>query len=292
MMQAASRIFIGSSTESLEAARAVQAKLSQRYAVTVWDTAFLAGKVLIDGILESLKTNDFGVFLFGPDDRIVYRGKIEVLARPNVIFELGAFMGGLGRERSLFAWVNPSRRKMNRHNIADLAGILRLSDIRKDGRNWDASATAKDIARVVDELGPALRSSYDEVADLRASLDDRLLKGTKTSYWLGDLVASSARKRGKRWTKNSYPSELLDFLRPGLTAKIVDDAYWWLVVLGVFRFSSIEAFTDDKSWSWNHSLPYVEFSERGVALLNQYRSPNAAPKKRPSKKRIRKQTRR
>lgn len=49
---------------------------------------------------------------------------------------------------------------------------------------------------------------------------------------------------------------------------IANEVYWWLVVLGILRFKDIEAFTGEYSWHWTSSVEYVEWSGRGVALLN------------------------
>ena len=42
---------------------------------------------------------DFALFVFGPDDKISHRHDDYMVPRDNVIFEMGLFIGRLGRER-------------------------------------------------------------------------------------------------------------------------------------------------------------------------------------------------
>lgn len=94
-------IFIGSSSEALDFPRAVQEQLSSDAEVTIWnELPFLPGQFTIETLLNSLKRFDFAVFVFSPDDKVTSRGSISNAARDNVVFELGLFMGRLGRERA------------------------------------------------------------------------------------------------------------------------------------------------------------------------------------------------
>jgi predicted nucleotide-binding protein len=115
------KIFVGSSSESLPFARAVQSNLQPRdAAVTVWPLlVFAPGDVAIDSLIEQVHSCDFGVFICTPDDLATIRRKKCKIVRDNVIFELGLFMGRLGRKRS-FMFV-PSGVKL--HLPRDLDGV-------------------------------------------------------------------------------------------------------------------------------------------------------------------------
>ncbi len=63
----------------------------------------------------------------------------------------------------------------------------------------------------------------------------------------------------------------METIRKATNTYVADDAYWWLVVYGVFMFEGVDYFTSNKSWHWTESIGYVSLSERGVALLNEYR---------------------
>ncbi len=93
-------LFVGSSIESLETAYGIQENLEHDAEVTVWTQGiFDLSKYALDSLVDNLEKADFGVFVFAPDDVIKIRGKEFLTARDNVIFELGLFIGHLGKER-------------------------------------------------------------------------------------------------------------------------------------------------------------------------------------------------
>ena len=93
-------VFIGSSRESLPVAEVVRDGFPQPQTRPVlWTNGiFRPGDVTIDTLISHARAADFAVLVFGPDDRVVSRGKAAKAPRDNVIFELGLFMGPLGRE--------------------------------------------------------------------------------------------------------------------------------------------------------------------------------------------------
>src|SRR3712207_8184060 len=95
------RVFIGSSSEGLEVAEAIQKSLSQHADAIPWNQGVfrLTGGTL-DTLIKATDEFDFGVFIFTPDDLVEMRGVKYLVARDNVVFELGLFVGRLGRERN------------------------------------------------------------------------------------------------------------------------------------------------------------------------------------------------
>lgn len=95
------RVFIGSTTEHLALARAIQGLLPADMQSTVWDQrVFTMGNYLVDALLAQLRASDFGVFVLANADVATVRGKRYAVPRDNVIFELGMFTGQLGRLRT------------------------------------------------------------------------------------------------------------------------------------------------------------------------------------------------
>lgn len=98
-----SRIFIGSSVEGLGIAYAIQQNLLHDAETTVWDQGvFELSSTTIESLTKTLSGADFGVFVFSPDDILKIRGKETSSVRDNVLFEMGLFIGRLGRERVFF----------------------------------------------------------------------------------------------------------------------------------------------------------------------------------------------
>jgi predicted nucleotide-binding protein len=115
------RVFIGSSVEGLEVARCIQAELAYDYAVEIWNqgTVFGLGDSTLEALERAVRNYDIGVFVFTPDDELLIRDENKPVARDNVIFELGLFIGKLTRFRAFI--VRPGG-----NNIAlpsDLHGI-------------------------------------------------------------------------------------------------------------------------------------------------------------------------
>lgn len=98
-MEKTIRIFVGSSKEHLDYAKAVQINLHKDYEMTVWDQRpHVPSQHILDSLLEELDRVQFGIFVLAPDDFLTIRGERKKAPRDNVIFELGLFIGRLGRD--------------------------------------------------------------------------------------------------------------------------------------------------------------------------------------------------
>jgi Predicted nucleotide-binding protein containing TIR -like domain len=118
-------VFIGSSTENNMNALALQNGLWTHAQVKVWNQGvFKMNRGYLESLLNELAESDFGVFVFSPDDLLKIRGKDYTAVRDNVLFELGLFMGKLGRDRAFF--VVPANEKGLRLP-SDLLGVASIS---------------------------------------------------------------------------------------------------------------------------------------------------------------------
>jgi Predicted nucleotide-binding protein containing TIR-like domain len=116
-------LFIGSSSEGLPVAYALQAELDQLCEPLVWSqSAFEATGTTIGSLLETAQTSDFAALVLTPDDSVVTRNSPVSVARDNVVFELGLFLGSLGPRRVFI--IRP--RDLSLTLPSDLAGVTLL----------------------------------------------------------------------------------------------------------------------------------------------------------------------
>ena len=96
-------VFVGSSVESINIAYAVQEELTYDADITVWSQGiFKLSSTTLDDLLENLDKSDFAIFIFSPDDVVKIGGQEFLSTRDNVVFELGLFIGRLGKQRNFF----------------------------------------------------------------------------------------------------------------------------------------------------------------------------------------------
>lgn len=95
------KVFIGCSVEGLQYAKIIQLQLERSVDSTIWHQGVFG---LSSGTLETLVAKvsefDYAILVLSADDIIEKRGQVHMSPRDNVMFELGLFMGGLGRENT------------------------------------------------------------------------------------------------------------------------------------------------------------------------------------------------
>jgi hypothetical protein len=134
-------LFIGSSSEKLLYAYALQDQLKSNANVKLWNQGvFELNTSYLDSLIVELKDADFGVFLFLPDDLVNLRAESLESVRDNVLFEFGLFMGKLGKERAFFVMPDASG---NLRLPSDLLGISTVT--------FDANEANEEMA-----LGPVV----------------------------------------------------------------------------------------------------------------------------------------
>ena len=139
-------LFIVSSSEGLEFARAVRASLEAEAEITVWDEGgFQLGQTSVESLSLSLSRFDIAVLVLTPDDAVQSRSVEFLGPRDNVIFELGLFMGKLGRDRTFILHQALGGLKIP----SDLAGVTTAQYHwpRSDNNARAAVATACDMVR-------------------------------------------------------------------------------------------------------------------------------------------------
>ncbi|MGO0061918.1 TIR domain-containing protein [Brevibacillus fluminis] len=129
-------VFIGSSREAIEYARAVHESLSRVAQVTPWYAAFGANSYTMEALEQQLDLSDFGIFVFAADDVALHRGNYVFITRDNTLFEMGLFWGKLRRSR-VFAIIPQNVRERDDlikeetikdfHILSDLQGMTLLT---------------------------------------------------------------------------------------------------------------------------------------------------------------------
>ena len=146
-------LFIASSVEGLTVAEAINANLDHDTHPTLWRAGtFKLGSGALEDLVKKSSTIDFAVFVFTPDDIVTIRKQEIAVARDNVVFELGLFIGALGKERCYV--VKP--RGVEMHLPSDLLGITTADYVadRPDGDIASAlNSACKEIKDQIKALG-------------------------------------------------------------------------------------------------------------------------------------------
>lgn len=94
------RIFIGSSSESLDVAESLQSLFDREFEPTVWTQGvFGLNESGLESLVHALDAFDFACFVVRKEDLTFKRRVVHSVPRDNVILEIGLFLGALGRER-------------------------------------------------------------------------------------------------------------------------------------------------------------------------------------------------
>lgn len=118
------RVFIISSVEALPIARAIQEAFEyDPFTCTVWtDGTFRVTSYTVEALEAQIENSDFAIAIAHGDDTASTRGQAWPVPRDNVIFELGMFMGRLGRSRAILMEPREEQVKLP----SDLAGIVTI----------------------------------------------------------------------------------------------------------------------------------------------------------------------
>ena len=148
-------VFVGGSIESLPAAKAIQNNLQYAARVTLWPQGiFELTHTVLEDLLVAAERCDFAVFLLSPDDFTRSRGSEEPSPRDNTIFELGLFIGLLGRDRVFLVRPRDASVKLP----TDLLGLTEANYLPPPDDRWESA------------LGPATNRIEVAIKKRRASI--------------------------------------------------------------------------------------------------------------------------
>jgi len=153
-------VFIASSIEGLRIADAINANLEHEAHCTIWRAGtFKLSSQSVDDLVKKSSTSDFAIFVFTPDDVATIREHEAAIARDNVVFEMGLFIGGIGKDRCYI--VKP--RGVNMHLPSDLLG-MNPADYAADRPDGDVESALNYACKLIKdrirELGAIDRSLF------------------------------------------------------------------------------------------------------------------------------------
>ena len=197
-------IFIGSSSEQLPVANAIQFLLDFEYEPTVWSQDIFrpSSYALID-LVKATRSFDFSIFVFAPDDVIIKRGSEALAVRDNVIFELGLFIGALLPERCFIVVPRGSERLQLPTDLLGFSPLTYRSD------RQDANLAAA--------VGPAcfqMKNEIDRIFRPPTIVHEKRMAQTFISEWNGPEL-SAAREAIRELPLDHYSEEAAQ-VRPSL----------------------------------------------------------------------------
>ncbi|MFT6909323.1 MAG: putative transcriptional regulator [Oleiphilaceae bacterium] len=146
------RLFIASSVETLPVAEAVNVNLDHDFEITIWKNGtFKLSSTTIDDLVEKSSTVDFALFIFAPDDIASIRNRKEHVVRDNVIFEMGVFVGAIGKSRSFI--LKP--RDVEMHLPTDLLGVTPA--------DYDATRSDHDLVSATNKACSLIKSEVERL---------------------------------------------------------------------------------------------------------------------------------
>lgn len=176
------RIFIGSSGEAIDICYAAQQELDRDFDVTVWNQdVFRLTHDALGSLLAALDSSDAGIFVLRPDDLTESRGKSSPTVRDNVIFELGMFIGRLGRDRTFM--LTPDTSAM--HLPSDLMGIITAHyDAERFDRQQHRAAVGSACTQIRQAFIKSIRPRIYPEPESQARLDRAMRRMSKDLEYL------------------------------------------------------------------------------------------------------------
>jgi hypothetical protein len=210
-------VFIGSSTQGLDFARAVRGLLASDAEITLWNEGFFEiGRTFIESLVNNVERFDFAILVMTPDDLRIKDGQEELQPRDNVVFELGLFMGRLGRARTFVV----QQRHADLRLPTDLSGVTTaLYDWPRDDKNHKAAVgPASDTIRdAIRQLG---LSEFKTQQQIRAVEKRQALQESEINALVFAVKGILTKHETGLLTGLNGPGEVLIRYEP--------DLYWYL----------------------------------------------------------------
>jgi hypothetical protein len=183
-------VFIGSSSDGLPVARKLAKRLARIARCKVWTRGvFGLGQGTLEALVQATRDHDFAILVLTPDDLRDNGGQTKIIPRDNVIFELGLFMGALGKDRT---FIVQSRDK----SIAlptDLDGITR------------AEFAGDDLSETYQKIVEAMRWAPTRILSLTGIWHSSYQRhDPRIGDWIEDMTEVQLKPPGKLSFRNYH----------------------------------------------------------------------------------------
>lgn len=196
------RVFIGSSSESLPIARAIQKELKQAYTsyfpVIWYQDVLQPTKYTIPELIGELSKSDYAIFVFSDDDKLTTRKKAVSVPRDNVVFECGIATGLIGIHNCFV--VKSKKAKLP----SDFNGLTVIEYELSNGNLADCKNLRAEFGPAVSQFDEATKtvSNYEipekihswlKYCDSITSLCNKLLKSSRNGGFRFDAIVGITR---------------------------------------------------------------------------------------------------
>lgn len=221
-------MFIGSSVEGKRIAETIQVALEYEVHSTVWHQGVfgLSGGTL-ESLVEAVGEYDFATLVLTADDMLGKRNITGRGPRDNVLFELGLFMGALGRQRTFIVHSRTTPPLLP----TDLAGITPATFEERSNLDAALGPACTKIRRAIESQG-LRRSAGNTAADAAELPAIRKMLSDQQSM-LSELFQRLTAPRG---VPAPDVNGGLDFLEGSWMAAPTGSSYYCSLHDGVPRF--------------------------------------------------------
>jgi hypothetical protein len=252
------KIFVASSTQGLKVAEAVQVNLEEYADVIIWNQqVFDVSSYLLEALERVAKEVDYGIFVITPDDLRKSATRSGPIPRDNVIFELGMFVGTIGRRRTFL--IVPSDIEL--HLPSDLSGLVQARyryERIKENSTAALGTACTQIRKAIETLDTTHQSESEKNWSPTAISPE---PGSNVS--LREVAGSCLHYHGR--------------LVPHYTGEFLQNARKEICILG-FSLRSFIGYFDSRPES-EIRLPILEALARGVLVSFLFLDPESAAAK-------------
>lgn len=248
------KLFIASSVESLSVAEAVNVNLDHEFEVTIWKNGtFKLSSTAIEDLVEKSSTVDFALFIFTPDDIATIRSRKEHVVRDNVVFEMGLFVGAIGKSRSFY--LKPRDTEM--HLPTDLLGVT--------AADYDANRSDGDLVSATNRACALIKAEVDKIGliNFAAIAPNQVIRANPKNY---EMVQEDARVLAACLQSYINLPEGLSFDRISTNLRKIEDH---IIQLSLIKLERMDYVTKSVETNHEYGFDYYAYkiTEAGIDFL-------------------------